>query len=169
MAIKKQYKMSPGKLIPWIFILILTLTVLSLTTPLTFKSYIVRNIIYFLTILLSFVVAKNLKNKYLRNITRLVPITTILIVTFYSLFFIPFANTVANGWKTVSISHRKINHSDIYVGQQMFDIGGLGYKRRIVKVVPVTPFLNWITAIDTNKLNDNWVKVNESYNPFHWK
>ena len=161
--------MQIKRVIIWVFVLFLALTILTLTTPLAFKNHLLRNIIYFLTVLLSFIVAKEFKNKYLRNVIRLLPLATILFIIISSLIFDPFANNITNDWKTVSISYRKINHSDTYIGQQMLDIGGLGYRRRIVKVIPITPFLNWITPIDTNKLSGNWVRVNEDYSPFNWK
>ena len=157
------------KIVFWVFIFCLTITVLTLTTSLTFEHVWVRNVFYVLIVVLSFIVARDIRNKHLRNLTMLLPLTAMVFLILTSFIFNPFSNNLTNGWKTVGITHRNINHSNTYIGQQWLDVGALGYNRRVVKVVPVLAFLNWITPIDTTQLSNSWIRVDESYNPFNLK
>jgi hypothetical protein len=76
---------------------------------------------------------------------------------------------IAGSWKTVWISYRQKTNSTIYIGEQMRDRGARGYSMRMVKVIPVTPLLDWVKPIDTTNLGSEWREVSESYNPFNLK
>jgi hypothetical protein len=149
------------------FFILCLLAILTLFTALAFANIWIRNVVYLLVVILAFVVSKDIKNSFLKNALRWLPLVvfTILVITSIA----SFANHVSGGWKTVWISHRDKNQPNIYIGGQMLDIGARGYADRIVKVTPITPLLNWVTPVDTTNLNKDWVRVNEDFNPFNWK
>lgn len=48
-------------------------------------------------------------------------------------------------------------------------MGGLGYNKRVAKVISVLPLISWVTITDTSHLDKDWQKVNEELNPFNLK
>lgn len=99
-------------------------------------------------------------------------ITCLPLFCFLVLFGLSSVNSLADRrtdkWRTSWISHRKEN-SKIYIAGQVLDIGGRGYARRTVKIVPLTPVFDWINKIDTTTLDKSWIKTFEVYNPYHLK
>jgi energy-coupling factor transporter transmembrane protein EcfT len=149
------------------FLICLLLTILTLATNVAFQYYWLAHIIYCLTILLSFIVAGYIKNKDGKAGLKFLSLLFLFFIISQSFIFPGLLNI--GDWRTVSVSHRQVNHPGIYIGQQMLDVGARGYKRRMVQVTPVIPLLNWITPADTTRLSNKWMRVRESYNPFNWK
>ena len=144
--------------------LLLSVTLMSLFTPLTFTSLWVRNTWYVLTILAFLYLGAGVENRYLRYL-----ISYSLLIFFsilYVLTLTNFTNRSVNKWQTVSITHRK---GSKFVALQMLDIGALGYKRQTVIVTPLTRMFEWSRKIDTSKLNQSWSRTDEQFNPFSWK
>lgn len=69
-----------------------------------------------------------------------------------------------SGWKTQTITHRKINNSDIRIEFQMEDIGAFGYNRRTVEVRSLTPFFQLVKEAPQNLSETEWKEVNEDVN-----
>ena len=69
-----------------------------------------------------------------------------------------------SGWETQTITHRKINNSDIRIEFQMEDIGAFGYNRRTVEVKPLTPLFQLIKEAPQNLSETEWKEVNEDIN-----
>lgn len=160
--------MKVQKAIRWLFLILLTVTLLTLVTPLTFTNVWLRNAVYLLTIILSLVVARQVKGRFLRITIAWLPLVVFTFLTF-STFTFSFANRISDDWRTSWISHRQVKHKDIYIGEQMLDVGALGYTRRTVKVIPVTSLFRWVTKADTSSLDNNWIQVNEDYSPYGLK
>lgn len=160
--------MKVQKIIRWIFLVLLTLTLLTLLTPLSFTDVWLRNTDFLLTVIFSFFVAKQVHNRTLRVIIGWLPLFVLVFLIFSASAF-SYANRIGDDWRTSSISHRQLKHKEIYICEQMLDVGALGYARRTVKVAPVTPLFKWITKVDTSRLDGNWISVKESYNPYNLK
>lgn len=160
--------MNVTRAIRWAFVVSFIVILLTLVTPLAFTNVWLRNAVYLLTVVLSFFVARQLRRSLLKAVITWLPIT---VFTFLILnaFAFSFANRISDDWRTSWVSHRKLKHKEIYIGEQMLDVGALGYARRTVKVVPVTPLFRWVTRVDTSSLNGNWIRVNEGYNPYNLK
>ena len=150
------------------FLILLTVALLTLITPLAFTNVWIRNVAYLITIVLSFLVARQVKRRFLRSVIAGVPFFVFAFLTF-STFIFSFADRVSDDWRTAWISHRQKNHKNIYIGEQMLDVGALGYDRRTVRVIPVTLLFRWVTKADTSGLGNNWIRVNEHYNPYGLK
>jgi amino acid transporter len=159
--------MKIQRIISLIFFILCLLSLLTLSTALTFANIWIRNVVYLLVVILAFVVARDIKSRFLKNAVKWLPVVVFSFLVITSLA--SFAYPVSGDWKTVWISHRDKNQPNIYIGGQMLNVGARGYADRIVKVTPITPLLNWITPVDTTDLSKDWVRVNEDFNPFNWK
>jgi hypothetical protein len=157
------------KIILWLFLICLILSLLSIFTPLTFNYFWLTNTVYFLTVFLSFFAANSIANKTFKLVIQFLPAAILLFILFISAIFTPMGNKFTSGWRTTSIECRNNKQPDIYIAQQMLDVGGLGYKKRTVKVIPIAPFISWITVADSARLPKDWRKVNEELNPFNLK
>jgi hypothetical protein len=160
--------MNVARVIRWIFLALLIVTLLTLATPLAFTNLWLRNAVYILTVVLSFFVARQLNRSLLKTVITWLPISGFAFLILNTFAF-SFTNRITDDWRTSWISHRQLKHKEIYIGEQMLDVGALGYARRTVKVVPVTPLFRWVTRVDTSSLDGNWISVNEGYNPYNLK
>jgi hypothetical protein len=160
--------MKVQKATRWTVLILLTVTLLTLLTPLAFTNVWLRNAFYQLTVVFSFVVARQLKQRLLKVAIAWLSLICFLVLLF-SAFAFSYANRISDDWRTGWISHRQMKHKDIYIGEQMLDVGALGYARRTVKLVPVTSLFMWVTKADTNRLNNDWIRVNEDYNRYSLK
>lgn len=134
-------------------------------TSLTFEYSWLRNGIYLLTTVFLVAATGYITSNNVRLLTRLF----IVGLTVSIVLILGSETRGINGtWKTTSIYYRKDN-SNMYIAQQMLDIGARGYARRVVLVEPVTPIFSRIMSIDTTKLVGDWRRVNEDRNPFDWK
>jgi hypothetical protein len=157
------------KIVLWVFLFLFTLCLLILFTPLTLNYFWLTNCVYILTLLFSFFAATVVTNIFFKNIVKIIPSLIFIFFLLFSWISSPLGNKFTNGWHTVWIEYRLIKHPDIYIAQQMLDAGGLGYKRRVVKVTPIITLLSWITVIDTTTIGSDWKKMNEDLNPFNSK
>ena len=158
------------KIILWVFIFFLILSLLSIFTPLTFNYFWLTYTVYVITVLLSFFVASTITNKSLRAAIKTLPALFFISIFLLSFLSNPLGNTYTSGWKTAWIGYRNIKDPNIYIAQQMMDIGARGYARRTVKVMPVFPFVSWITVVsDSSVPGTDWKKVDEDLNPFNLK
>jgi hypothetical protein len=157
------------KILLWVFLFLFTLSLLTLFTPLTLNYFWLTNSVYILTLFFSFFAATAVTNIFFKNIVKIIPSLIFIPTLLFSWIPSPLGNNFINGWQTVWIGYRQIKHPDTYIAQQMLDAGGLGYKRRVVKVTPIVPLLSCITVIDTTTIGSGWKKVNEDLNPFKWK
>jgi hypothetical protein len=160
--------MKVGSFIKSAFFISITVIILTLVTPLAFTNVWLRNAVYLLTVVLSFVVARQLNSKLLKAAVAWLPLIVFLILIFGAFAF-SFANRVSDDWRTSRITYREAKHKGTYIGEQILDVGALGYARRAVKVVPASPLFRWITKADTTNLGKGWVRVNEDYNPYNLK
>lgn len=160
--------MKGQEFIKWTFLTLALVTLLSLVTPLAFANIWMRNVVYLLTVILSFFFARQAKNRFLKAVVAWLPLLFFVYLVF-SVFVFSFANRISDDWRTAWISHRRAGHKEVYVSEQILDVGALGYARRTVQVTPVTSLFNWITKADTSALKDDWVRVNEDYNPYNLK
>lgn len=78
-------------------------------------------------------------------------------------------NKFTGGWRTTSVEYRNNKQPNIYIAQQLLGMGGLGYNKRVAKVISVLPLVSWVTITDTYHLDKDWQKVNEELNPFNLK
>lgn len=159
--------MKLDKILLNIFIVFTCISILSIVTPLSFANIWIRNGWYLMTILLSIIVGLRMKNWRFRHLITWIPLSF-----FLTLICLSYINSLADRrtdkWRTSWISHRKEN-SQIYIGEQVLDIGARGYARRVVKVVPMSPLFDWVTKIDTTTLDKTWIRVFEGYNPYNLK
>ena len=160
--------MKVQKVTRWTFFILLAVTLLTLLTPLAFTNVWVRNAAYLFTVAFSFAVARQLKHRFLKVAIAWLPLAGFLVLIFSALAF-SYANRISDDWRTAWISHRQVEHKETYIGEQMLDVGALGYARRTVKVVPLTPLFRWVTKANTNRLSNHWIRVNEDYNPYSLK
>lgn len=137
-----------------IFVLVF-LTPLEFTNKyLLFSSFLIAfNGIFFLKFLLTSFVSPKWNKIFLGFI-----ISITLLLSFY-LFpgFYP-------QWETENILfHDKKDSSIVVVRQKVESIDGLS-NQRIIKIVPITPYFNWVTEVKTivNMDETRWRRVSES-------
>ncbi len=149
-------------LIVWAIIAIIF--VLTFLTPLEFADEMTSSIMTVLAIsgltlvLWLLTTDKDKKKKWRAWTLILLPLTifTIIITDFFSW---------GSGYKTQDIIYRQKGNTDNRIEYQMEDIGALGYNRRTVKIIQLTPLLQWITTTDTDDIDTNvWTKVDEYVN-----
>src|SRR4051794_23920134 len=105
--------MKVQKATRWTFLILLTVTLLTLLTPFTFTNVWLRNAVYLSTVAFSFVVARQLKHRLLKVAIAWLPLTGFLVLLF-SAFAFSYANRISDDWRTAWISHRQVKHKDIY-------------------------------------------------------
>lgn len=156
--------MKIDKALKILFAILLCISLLSLFTPLTFSNIWFRNVCYILTVLLSVIIGLRIKQTILKYAITYLPL--FFFVSLFLLSYNSFADRRTDMWRTSWISHKK---GSSYVAGQMLDIGGRGYAKRIVKVLPLTPLFDWVTTIDTATLDTSWIRIAEYYNPYNLK
>ena len=67
-------------------------------------------------------------------------------------------------WETQTIIFEHGHLKNKTIEFQMQDKGSLGYNRRIVEVMRINGFIEYITPIDTSKVSLPWIKVNKHIN-----
>lgn len=76
----------------------------------------------------------------------------------------------SGAWRTQDVLYKKRNNSFQKVEFQMQDVGALGYNRRTVKVLYLTPLFVITSAIPVGIEHDaTWENVNEEVNELHLK
>ena len=69
--------------------------------------------------------------------------------------------TWGGDWKTQTIVYRNVENSSKTIDFQMrADRFSFGYKKRTVAIQKLVPFMEWVTDIDTLKMNHaQWIKT----------
>ncbi|MGF2412633.1 MAG: hypothetical protein ACQUYJ_09910, partial [Ferruginibacter sp.] len=137
------------KIILWLFLICFILSLLSIFTPLTFNYFWLTNTVYFLTVFLSFFAANSITNKTIKLVIQFLPPAILLFILITSAIFTPMGNKFTSGWRTTSVEYRNNKQPNIYIAQQLLDMGGLGYNKRVAKVISVLPLISWVTITDT--------------------
>ncbi|PXY47099.1 hypothetical protein DMB68_08120 [Flavobacterium hydrophilum] len=131
---------------------------LSISSPLIYWILIFSTYSTFLLLL-----NKILKEKYRKTTKVLIIIVGILCVGLYSVTYLSF-------WRTQSIEYINIADENKTIEFQMRDLGGLGFKRRIIEKRKILPKINWVKEIDTTKMNKTaWKKVEIELNEMNMK
>lgn len=106
---------------------------------------------------------KILKEKYRKTTKVLIIIIGILCLGLYRVTYLSF-------WGTQSIEYINIADENKTIEFQMRDLGGLGFKRRIIEKRKILPKINWVKEIDTTKMNKTaWKRVEIELNEMNIK
>ena len=174
---KLTRSLKKGRVAGWIFTCGLAVLLLAIFTPLEFRHPPLALSIAALVGILSFSVFKQLaakiRNGWIRGIVANIPNAVLFLLIVLLIATLPFSvmsvwNSLG-GYKTVWVKYRKKSNPNIQIALQMKDVGSLGYKRRTVLIVPLSPLFAWVTHADNSTNNKEWKKVDEHYNPFGWK
>jgi hypothetical protein len=147
-----------------LWIISTTLFVVGALTPLEFRSSIIAYVCFFIAfngvfslrfLLTSFISLKTDK------VIIVFLISVILAVTY------TYLPGVKEDWKTQEIMYRERDKEDNVIAFQMVSKGGANYDHRIVKMLRVTPFFDYVIEIPKVKVGDDWIKVNEFVNEMH--
>jgi hypothetical protein len=70
--------------------------------------------------------------------------------------------TWGGDWKTQTVLYRKIHNDNTSINVQLrADKFAFGYKKRVIQIHQIAPFMEWTTDIDTNQIDPgDWKKVN---------
>lgn len=173
---KGQYQLNRWLLTCWLLLAATTLT--TGFTPLTFTSLVARNTCWLLALASSFVMmpalARYVRNQIGRLFIRWLP--AIVVAGFIVLIclnlpwsLLGLANGLSSHWQTVQITHRSHADSSVHIALQMLDVGARGYRRRTIRVQPITPLFYWLSEVPTSIDDKQWRAVREDFNPFNWK
>lgn len=152
------------KLLITIFLISTGLILLNRFSDLSISSPLIYWILIFVaysTFILS--LNKILKGKYRKTTKVLIIIIAFLCVGLYQITHLSF-------WGTQSIEYINIADDNKSIEFQMRDLGGLGFKRRIIEKRKILPQINWVKEIDTTKINKtDWKKVEIHLNEMNMK
>lgn len=131
---------------------------LSISSPLIYWLLIFATYSTFLLLL-----NKMLNEKYRKTTKFLKIIFGILCFGLYWVSYLSF-------WGTQSIEYINIADKNKSIELQMRDLGGLGFKHRIIEKRKILPKINWVKEIDTTKINKTaWKKVDINLNEMNMK
>jgi hypothetical protein len=106
--------MESKKVIKLTYFIISLQSFLTFSTPLAFEDIWTSNVVYLPMVILAFFVAREIKNRFLKNVLKWLPILVFCFFVVKS--FTAFTYPVTSGWKTVWISHRDKNQPKIFIG-----------------------------------------------------
>ncbi|WP_208796476.1 hypothetical protein [Flavobacterium fluviatile] len=152
------------KLFITLFIISASLILLNRFTNLSISS----PLIYWLLIFASysifiFLLNEILKGKYRKALRILIIIIGIICIGLYYITNLSF-------WGTQTIEYVNISDKNKSIEYQMRDLGGFGFKTRIIEKTKILPTINLIKEIDTTKINKTeWEKVEIEKNEMNIK
>jgi len=139
-----------------VFLLAATLLFLDANTHLYINNIVVHFVIFFL----AFALFPIMISAYFLNLKST---NTVLMILFSALcicFLIAFL-TWNGGWKTQTILYKNRNNPSQTIEYQMRgDRLSFGYKKQIIQRGKILPYLDFVTEVDTAKLNPlEWRRV----------
>lgn len=163
-AIISSFKLKRGLWLLWGVIAFTIL--LTWLTPLEFKS---ETLATALTILATtgFPVIKWLTSTEKgKRVKWLLASIAGVILPVIILALVEFVTWGGNHYKTQTILYRQNGHPNNRIENQWSDVGAFGYNRRTVKIIQVTPLLQWTTefADETEITQGSWTRVDEYVN-----
>ncbi|NRT17196.1 hypothetical protein HNP99_003577 [Flavobacterium sp. 28A] len=147
-----------------IFIISTGLIILNRITNLSISSALIYWFLIFTSYSTFFLLLNEIFKRKYRKATRIF----IIIIGFFcvGLFYI----TNLSFWGTQTIEYLNIADKNISIEYQMRDLGGLGFKTRIIEKTKILPYLNLIKEIDTTKINKSeWERVEIEKNEMNIK
>ena len=152
------------KLFITIFIISIGLILLNRFSNLSISSPLIYWILIFATYSIFLLLLNEiLKEKYKKTTKILILIVGILCFGLYRVTYLSF-------WGTQSIEYINIEDENKSIEFQMRDLGGLGFKRRIIEKRKILPKISWVKEIDTTNMNKtNWKKVKIELNEINMK
>ena len=157
-------KKMKQKLFITIFIISIGLILLNRFSNLSISSPLIYWILIFATYSIFLLLLNEiLKEKYKKTTKILILIVGILCFGLYRVTYLSF-------WGTQSIEYINIEDENKSIEFQMRDLGGLGFKRRIIEKRKILPKISWVKEIDTTNMNKtNWKKVKIELNEINMK
>jgi hypothetical protein len=150
-----------------LWVLISGLLMMSWFTPLAFTHPVIAKVLAtILLVCLPFILGLLVIFKR----ARLMKLTLIFLPIF--LIIVLFADRYkwSGPFKTQTILYQQVSNPDTRIAFQMASLGAFGYKRRVVKIISLAPFIQWVTPVDTNSIDTAaWIRVNEHVNELHLK
>ena len=147
------------------------------TTPLELNEAKPKAVVYLTAVLgLPFVLAFLLNRQFRLSKAKTIIFGSVLFVSILAIgasslgaWFVFAKLTV---WKTTSVFYRHKDNPRVVLGEQMKDVGALGYRRRFVRSVELTSFLSYSVPVDERSATEagaEWQRLDESRNAFDWK
>ncbi len=107
------------------------------------------------------------KTKLKKLIWAIFPIITLISIFIINPMIILFSS---GAWQTQTILYKNTHLNFKQIEFQMQDIGALGYKKRTVEVIYLTPFFTISSSIPENiEQKLEWIKVDEEINEVEFK
>lgn len=140
-----------------IFITTSTILLLNRYTDLYLTDYRVHFFFLFFATSSFAVIVGHLFKKLRTNKSIFITFFIVGIACFLKAFF-----TWGGDWKTQTVLYRKIHNDNTSINVQLrADKFAFGYKKRVIQIHQIAPFMEWTTDIDTNQIDPgDWKKVN---------
>jgi len=153
-----------NKLFITLFLISTSLILLNRFSDLSISSPLIYWLLIFTTYSTFFLLLNGiLKGKYRKATRILIFIVGIICIGLYYITNLSF-------WGTQSIEYVNIADENKSIEYQMRDLGGLGFKTRIIEKIKILPNINWIKEIDTTKvIKTEWRKIEIAKNEMNIK
>lgn len=168
--------MKGWKYIKWAWGVVLFILLVFTISPLEILVPHIRNgfvIALYIVLPTSFIVGAF----RLRKVNKMLSIglLSIPILAMSSLIIEPFIlvaltfESSTGPWQTIHVEYQNKNNPNYFMGIQLKDIGALGYRRRKAKIREFGKYFHFSVKIEDYQVNEEWVKVDLSRDPYNWK
>jgi len=138
-----------------------TLFAVGSLTPLEFRSKVIAYVCFFIAFNGVFSIRYLLTSFIALKTDKVIIVFLISLILAATYTYLPGFN---EDWRTQEIMYRERDKNENVIAFQMISKGGSNYDHRIVKMIRVTPFFDYVIEIPKVIVGNDWIKVNEFVN-----